>query len=54
MNKNRIFAVIATTLALGATNAYSAVSSEQAESLKNELTPVGAEKAGNALSLIHI
>ncbi|MBL3556350.1 MULTISPECIES: DUF1329 domain-containing protein [Marinobacter] len=48
MNKNSIFAVIATTLALGATNVYSAVSSEQAQSLKNELTPVGAEKSGNA------
>lgn len=48
MKKNNIVIVIAATLALGATSAYSAVSAEKAESLKNELTPVGAERAGNA------
>ena len=47
MKKNNIAVIIAATLALGATSVHSAVSAEKAESLKNELTPVGAERAGN-------
>lgn len=48
MKKNNTALIIASILAMGATSLNAAVSPEQAEKLGAELTPVGAERAGNA------
>lgn len=48
MKKNNIALVIASVIALNAGYVHSAVSSDEAERLKSDLTPVGAERAGNA------
>lgn len=48
MKKNNIFVAIASVLALGATQVHAAVPADEAQALKTGLTPVGAERAGNA------
>lgn len=48
MKKINTGLIMASLLALSATNVHAAVSAKKADSLKAELTPVGAERAGNA------
>jgi len=48
MKKNNIVFAIASVLAVAATPAFAAVSADEAQALKSDLTPVGAERAGNA------
>lgn len=45
---NKIKTLVATTVLIACSNTFGAVSSEEAMALKNELTPLGAERAGNA------
>ncbi|MGH8435651.1 MAG: DUF1329 domain-containing protein, partial [Pseudomonas sp.] len=52
MLKNNSLLVAAIVLALGATDTLASVSAQQAASLKTTLTPVGADKAGNAAGTI--
>lgn len=46
-NKIRHFALCASLLALGIATAHAAVSADQSARLKTDLTPLGAERAGN-------
>ncbi|GAA0688556.1 DUF1329 domain-containing protein [Marinobacterium maritimum] len=46
--KKTILALSVTAMTLGAGSALAKVSAEEAAKLRNELTPVGAERAGNA------
>ncbi|HSX65601.1 MAG TPA: hypothetical protein VLF15_12785, partial [Pseudoxanthomonas sp.] len=48
MNKHVFVAAATLTLGLAIGQAHAAVSAEQANALKDTLTPLGAEKAGNS------
>ena len=52
MTKTLSLLVAAIALGLSTGNSLAAVSAEQASALKNQLTPLGAEKAGNAAGSI--
>lgn len=54
MTKTLSLLVAAIALGLSAGNSLAAVSAEQASALKNQLTPLGAEKAGNAAGSIPV
>ena len=51
LNKNSLL-LAAVLLALGTTDSLAGVSAQQAATLKTTLTPLGAEKAGNAAGTI--